>query len=266
GGAPPARPRAPPLAPGGGGGAPAAAARAPTHRSSGEGRSPAPPFLALRARPSSDGRSSPASRSQACSACPSRPHETTLRRRTHHPDRMTTPSGRTRRIDRWPGTPAPALRPGAPESSSCHSSSSPASHSLTGSVPVERAGMASGTADLQRDLGGAIMQTIFGAADRGLCRRSRAALVYFCFPRKEEAQALLAAYKAADAGQQTPKVTETPEAPAAGAGVLMEEWRLSGEGRQARGGAAGARAAGTGAGRPLPGGRRPTLAPGPRAP
>jgi EmrB/QacA subfamily drug resistance transporter len=39
----------------------------------------------------------------------------------------------------------------------------PASRSLTGSVPVTRAGMASGTADLQRDLGGAIMQSIFGA-------------------------------------------------------------------------------------------------------
>jgi MFS transporter, DHA2 family, multidrug resistance protein len=39
----------------------------------------------------------------------------------------------------------------------------PASHSLTGSAPVSRAGMASGTADLQRDLGGAIMQSIFGA-------------------------------------------------------------------------------------------------------
>jgi EmrB/QacA subfamily drug resistance transporter len=39
----------------------------------------------------------------------------------------------------------------------------PASRSLTGSVPVRRAGMASGTADLQRDLGGAIMQSIFGA-------------------------------------------------------------------------------------------------------
>ena len=39
----------------------------------------------------------------------------------------------------------------------------PASQSLTGSVPVSRAGMASGTADLQRDLGGAIMQSIFGA-------------------------------------------------------------------------------------------------------
>jgi MFS transporter, DHA2 family, multidrug resistance protein len=39
----------------------------------------------------------------------------------------------------------------------------PASHSLTGSVPVKRVGMASGTADLQRDLGGALMQSIFGA-------------------------------------------------------------------------------------------------------
>jgi DHA2 family multidrug resistance protein-like MFS transporter len=39
----------------------------------------------------------------------------------------------------------------------------PASHALTGSVPVQRAGMASGTADLQRDLGGAIMQSILGA-------------------------------------------------------------------------------------------------------
>ena len=39
----------------------------------------------------------------------------------------------------------------------------PASRSLTGSVPVTRAGMASGTADLQRDFGGAIMTSIFGA-------------------------------------------------------------------------------------------------------
>jgi EmrB/QacA subfamily drug resistance transporter len=39
----------------------------------------------------------------------------------------------------------------------------PASHALTGSVPVRRAGMASATADLQRDLGGAIMQSILGA-------------------------------------------------------------------------------------------------------
>lgn len=46
----------------------------------------------------------------------------------------------------------------------------PASHSLTGSVPVTRAGMASGTADLQRDLGGAIMQSTSVAPS---CSRSR---------------------------------------------------------------------------------------------
>ena len=39
----------------------------------------------------------------------------------------------------------------------------PAAHSLTGSVPPTRVGMASGTADLQRDLGGALMQSVFGA-------------------------------------------------------------------------------------------------------
>ena len=39
----------------------------------------------------------------------------------------------------------------------------PASRALTGSVPVKRAGMASATADLQRDLGGAIMQSILGS-------------------------------------------------------------------------------------------------------
>jgi MFS transporter, DHA2 family, multidrug resistance protein len=39
----------------------------------------------------------------------------------------------------------------------------PASRSLTGSVPVTKVGMASGTADLQRDLGGAIFNSLFGA-------------------------------------------------------------------------------------------------------
>ena len=39
----------------------------------------------------------------------------------------------------------------------------PASRALTGSVPVTRAGMASGTADLQRDLGGALFNSLFGA-------------------------------------------------------------------------------------------------------
>jgi MFS family permease len=39
----------------------------------------------------------------------------------------------------------------------------PTSNTLTRSVPVKRVGMASGTADLQRDLGGATMQSIMGA-------------------------------------------------------------------------------------------------------
>ena len=39
----------------------------------------------------------------------------------------------------------------------------PASRALTASVPVSRVGMASGTTDLQRDLGGAIMQAILGS-------------------------------------------------------------------------------------------------------
>lgn len=39
----------------------------------------------------------------------------------------------------------------------------PASRSITGSTPVHRVGMASGTADLQRDLGGSIMMALLGA-------------------------------------------------------------------------------------------------------
>ncbi|MFT4212779.1 MAG: MFS transporter [Microbacterium sp.] len=38
----------------------------------------------------------------------------------------------------------------------------PASRSLTGSTPVRRVGMASATSDLQRDLGGSVMQALFG--------------------------------------------------------------------------------------------------------
>jgi len=148
----------------------------------------------------------------------------------------------------------------------------PASHSLTGSVPVTRAGMASGTADLQRDLGGAIMQSVFGAlltagyasaiatsiatapnkdeiTDNVQAELTKsfasaestaaqypqysqqitagakeaflngdqwaytagivavllgAAVVFFLFPRKDEEDALLAAYRATDADTSTP--------------------------------------------------------------
>ena len=39
----------------------------------------------------------------------------------------------------------------------------PASRALTSSVPVDKVGMASGTSDLQRDLGGSIMQALLGS-------------------------------------------------------------------------------------------------------
>src|SRR3546814_5843587 len=39
----------------------------------------------------------------------------------------------------------------------------PASRALTESTPVRRVGMASATSDLQRDLGGSIMQALLGA-------------------------------------------------------------------------------------------------------
>jgi EmrB/QacA subfamily drug resistance transporter len=155
----------------------------------------------------------------------------------------------------------------------------PASHSLTGSVPVTRAGMASGTADLQRDLGGAIMQSIFGAlltagyasaisskiaaSDKSVTDSTQAALtksfasaeavaaqhpqyadaiiagakqafldgddwaylagvvsvllgaalVFFLFPKKEDEEALLAAYQAEDSGatRQLPDAPLEPE-------------------------------------------------------
>jgi len=97
----------------------------------------------------------------------------------------------------------------------------PASHSLTGSVPVARAGMASGTADLQRDLGGAIMQSILGAlltagyaaaaAKTSFLQGDQwaytagivailigAAIVFFLFPKREEEERLLASYHADD--------------------------------------------------------------------
>jgi DHA2 family multidrug resistance protein-like MFS transporter len=64
--------------------------------------------------------------------------------------RRTSPTGRWAWATRWSGSVSglPARRRRTPS---------------PGSVPVQRAGMASGTADLQRDLGGAIMQSIFGA-------------------------------------------------------------------------------------------------------
>jgi MFS family permease len=68
----------------------------------------------------------------------------------------------------------------------------PASHSLTGAVPVRRAGMASGTADLQRDLGGAIMQSIFGALlTAGYAAAAGAAIAGSAQPINNDVQAQL---------------------------------------------------------------------------
>ena len=70
----------------------------------------------------------------------------------------------------------------------------PASHSLTGAVPVTRAGMASGTADLQRDLGGAIMQSILGALQLG---RPATFQTRPCALDREEAQTAVTVTRAA---------------------------------------------------------------------
>jgi MFS family permease len=158
----------------------------------------------------------------------------------------------------------------------------PASHSLTGSVPVRRVGMASGTADLQRDLGGAIMQSIFGAlltagyaaaatsltasdpqvsssVENQLTKSFDGAeaiaaqyphyssqittvakesflhgdqwaylagivavllggvLVFFCFPRREREEALLAEYQAEDAAPALPRTLPPPDLAPSGA-------------------------------------------------
>jgi MFS family permease len=77
--------------------------------------------------------------------------------------------GRGGRRDRLPPPPAPGAQPavrppgGRPPCLLGGGLRRPGRVRLTGSVPVWRAGMASGTADLQRDLGGAIMQSILGA-------------------------------------------------------------------------------------------------------
>ena len=53
----------------------------------------------------------------------------------------------------------------------------PTYRALTATVPIRRAGMGSGTADLQRDLGGALMQSVYGAVLAGGFATSMAAAV-----------------------------------------------------------------------------------------
>jgi MFS transporter, DHA2 family, multidrug resistance protein len=105
----------------------------------------------------------------------------------------------------------------------------PASHSLTGSVPVRRAGMASGTADLQRDLGGAIMQSIFGAlltagyaaaASEAIAASGEAAKV----TENVEGELTKSFSSAADITSQYPRHTEQIIAAAKSSFLQGDEW------------------------------------------
>jgi len=81
----------------------------------------------------------------------------------------------------------------------------PASRSLTGSVPVRRAGMASGTADLQRDFGGAVMQSIFGALLTAGYASAAGALVPSDVSSSVQAQLTKSFSSAADTASQYPQ-------------------------------------------------------------
>jgi predicted MFS family arabinose efflux permease len=81
----------------------------------------------------------------------------------------------------------------------------PASRSLTGSVPVRRAGMASGTADLQRDLGGAVMQSIFGALLTAGYASAAGALVPSDVSSSVQSQLTKSFSSAADTASQYPQ-------------------------------------------------------------
>ena len=105
----------------------------------------------------------------------------------------------------------------------------PASHSLTGSVPVKRAGMASGTADLQRDLGGAIMQSIFGALlTAGYAAAAGAAIASFPEASKvtEEVEGELTKSfsSAADTAAQYPQYSDQIVAAAKASFLQGDEW------------------------------------------
>ena len=105
----------------------------------------------------------------------------------------------------------------------------PASHSLTGSVPVRRAGMASGTADLQRDLGGAIMQSIFGALlTAGYAAAASAAIAASPESSKVtdnvQGELTKSFSSAADAAGQYPKYSEQIIAAAKTSFLQGDEW------------------------------------------
>ena len=105
----------------------------------------------------------------------------------------------------------------------------PASHSLTGSVPVERAGMASGTADLQRDLGGALLTSVFGALlAAGYASAMGAAIT--SSPQGQsvtdstQAQLQLSYASAADLAQQNPQYSSEILAAAKESFLKGDDW------------------------------------------
>jgi MFS transporter, DHA2 family, multidrug resistance protein len=105
----------------------------------------------------------------------------------------------------------------------------PASHSLTGSVPVTRAGMASGTADLQRDLGGAIMQSILGALlTAGYAAAANAAIASSPHQAKitdnVQGELTKSFSSAADAATQYPRYTEQIVAAAKTSFLQGDQW------------------------------------------
>jgi hypothetical protein len=107
----------------------------------------------------------------------------------------------------------------------------PASNSLTGSVPVKRVGMASGTADLQRDFGGAIMTSIFGALLTAGYARAFAAKIA-ALPSTEEQQistSIIAELQksfssAATVAHQYPQYSAQIMAAAKSSFLLGDEW------------------------------------------
>ena len=103
-------------------------------------------------------------------------------------------------------------------------SGTPASHSLTGSVPITREGMASGTADLQRDLGGAIMQSIFGALLAAGYASAAGSEIPASVNASVQSQLTKSFASAADTAQQYPQYSQQIIAGAKTAFLQGDQW------------------------------------------
>ena len=104
-------------------------------------------------------------------------------------------------------------------------SGTPSSNSLTGSVPVTRVGMASGTADLQRDLGGALMTSIFGALlTAGYASAMGAALAGTPTTQSTQAQLQLSYASAQDLAAKHPAQASQITAAAQSSFLRGDQW------------------------------------------